>query len=314
MTAPRPAVGAPDWDTLAVELHCPRCGYDLRRLPQPRCPECGLQFRWAELIAATQERLQSPLFEQQWRHRPVRSFFGTIGRAMLPWLLWRQTRLVVEPRVGPLLLLVLPALLLHVAVCLSARFASDAFVAWWIARRFGRAFRVPTFFDPPGDYVAALLGTLVLVALTWAVLQVFQQTINRYRIRWRHFVRILALAGTSYLMWQAAAVALLCLRNPVAHVFGAALWYAHRGPVDWLDFLLPVSALALTVSTGMSRYLQVRGGWSMGFLSTGIVVLALVAPVTALTAHFGQTDTFWLPVLGRLWPGLRKLVWYVLVH
>lgn len=39
---------------VAVELHrgpivrpgvCTRCGYDLRGLPQPRCPECGTAFK-----------------------------------------------------------------------------------------------------------------------------------------------------------------------------------------------------------------------------------------------------------------------------
>ena len=27
-------------------LNCYRCGYDLTGLPQPRCPECGLEFAW----------------------------------------------------------------------------------------------------------------------------------------------------------------------------------------------------------------------------------------------------------------------------
>ncbi len=30
-------------------LCCPRCGYDLRGLPEPRCPECGEPFDPAEL-------------------------------------------------------------------------------------------------------------------------------------------------------------------------------------------------------------------------------------------------------------------------
>lgn len=83
---------APDWDALTIELRCPRCGHDVRRLPQPRCPECGLQFSWGELIAAVEQRLSSPLFEYQWRYRPVRSFFGTLGRALLPWTLWTGAR------------------------------------------------------------------------------------------------------------------------------------------------------------------------------------------------------------------------------
>lgn len=26
--------------------HCPTCGYDLRGLPESRCPECGSEFSW----------------------------------------------------------------------------------------------------------------------------------------------------------------------------------------------------------------------------------------------------------------------------
>jgi hypothetical protein len=94
---------SPRWDKLAIEVRCPRCDYDLRLLPQPRCPECGLQFKWAEVIAAAQKRLECPLFEYRWRDRPIRSFFITISLATLPWRLWRRTPLTAAPRVGPLL-------------------------------------------------------------------------------------------------------------------------------------------------------------------------------------------------------------------
>lgn len=30
--------------SLSTELYCPRCGYDVTGLPQPRCPECGCRF------------------------------------------------------------------------------------------------------------------------------------------------------------------------------------------------------------------------------------------------------------------------------
>ncbi|MDB5326371.1 MAG: hypothetical protein JWM57_1940 [Phycisphaerales bacterium] len=33
----------------AEDLHCPVCDYSLRALPEPRCPECGYAFEWAEL-------------------------------------------------------------------------------------------------------------------------------------------------------------------------------------------------------------------------------------------------------------------------
>lgn len=38
----------PDWSTIGREIHCPLCEYNLRGLSEPRCPECGYQFEWAE--------------------------------------------------------------------------------------------------------------------------------------------------------------------------------------------------------------------------------------------------------------------------
>jgi hypothetical protein len=32
---------------------CPRCDYDLRGLPEDRCPECGTEFRWDEVRKRT---------------------------------------------------------------------------------------------------------------------------------------------------------------------------------------------------------------------------------------------------------------------
>ncbi len=97
----------PDWSKLDVELTCPRCGYNLRLLTLPRCPECGLTFDWQELAAAERLRRDNPLFEYQWRYWPVRSLLGTIARTLYPPWLWQSVRLEVEPRIGPLLLLAL---------------------------------------------------------------------------------------------------------------------------------------------------------------------------------------------------------------
>lgn len=42
-------VPGPDSGTAVRDVHCPRCGYNLRGLTVPRCPECGLAFEFAEL-------------------------------------------------------------------------------------------------------------------------------------------------------------------------------------------------------------------------------------------------------------------------
>src|ERR1051325_4004070 len=106
MSAPDPvqnqANAPPDWATLTIDLHCPRCGYNLRMLTGSRCPECGLDLEWERIVASAQSRIDSPLFEYRWRIEPVGSFIRTIQFAMRPWRLWKRISLADDPDVGGL--------------------------------------------------------------------------------------------------------------------------------------------------------------------------------------------------------------------
>ena len=62
-----PAVAAPNWQTVTDDVECFRCGYNLRGLAQPRCPECGLEFEWADLFDPARRR-HPYLFEHQAQH------------------------------------------------------------------------------------------------------------------------------------------------------------------------------------------------------------------------------------------------------
>lgn len=79
---------APDWETVSRELRCPLCEYNLRGLVDPRCPECGFTFTWAELIDAETNR-HPYLFEHQ-RKRNVWSFFMTFWNESFPSTFWRE--------------------------------------------------------------------------------------------------------------------------------------------------------------------------------------------------------------------------------
>lgn len=65
------AVIAPDWSEQSDKVSCPLCDYDLRGLHDPRCPECGYQFQWDELLDPT-KRPHPFLFE----HYPNRNFWS----------------------------------------------------------------------------------------------------------------------------------------------------------------------------------------------------------------------------------------------
>ena len=70
------------------DLNCPLCGYDVRGLPEPRCPECGHQFDPEALRRAKFER-RDWLFEHAQR-RLALAFIGTTLRSLVPWMFWND--------------------------------------------------------------------------------------------------------------------------------------------------------------------------------------------------------------------------------
>jgi hypothetical protein len=85
-----PSYDKPDWESLAEEIHCPLCGYNLRGLSEPLCPECGYRFHWPDLLDPTR-RLHPYLFEHHPAHS-IRSFFATVTRKFRPFTFWKSLR------------------------------------------------------------------------------------------------------------------------------------------------------------------------------------------------------------------------------
>lgn len=48
-------IPGPAWDTIPYRVQCPKCAYDLRGIADPRCPECGLGFRWEVLLSRAEQ-------------------------------------------------------------------------------------------------------------------------------------------------------------------------------------------------------------------------------------------------------------------
>lgn len=78
----------PDWSEIAHDVICPLCGYNLRGLNTPRCPECGFGFEWPEVLDPNRQKHEY-LFE----HHPERNAYSlmrTIGGAWRPRKFWQS--------------------------------------------------------------------------------------------------------------------------------------------------------------------------------------------------------------------------------
>jgi hypothetical protein len=69
------------------DVLCPLCGYNLRGLPEARCPECGGKFDWPDLLDPTR-KLHPYLFEHHPR-RNIRSFIRTVIGGTFPRRFWQ---------------------------------------------------------------------------------------------------------------------------------------------------------------------------------------------------------------------------------
>src|SRR5258705_7763065 len=85
--SPAPAV---DWATVSTPVECPLCLYNLRGLTEPRCPECGYQFQWAELLDPQHPR--HPFLFEHHPRRNLWSFFKTLFAGLRPRRFWTSVR------------------------------------------------------------------------------------------------------------------------------------------------------------------------------------------------------------------------------
>lgn len=72
----------------ATDATCPLCGYDLRGQrdqAEPRCPECGRRFEWADFDP--EQRRHPYLFEHH-PERPIWSYFRTLIGGLRPRRFW----------------------------------------------------------------------------------------------------------------------------------------------------------------------------------------------------------------------------------
>ena len=85
-----PVAPAIDWSAVSADVKCPLCRYNLRGLVEPRCPECGYRFQWAELLDPRHPR--HPYIFEQHHRRNFWSFFRTLLAGVRTRRFWTNLR------------------------------------------------------------------------------------------------------------------------------------------------------------------------------------------------------------------------------
>jgi hypothetical protein len=313
MPEPGRGMETPDWDTLACELRCPRCGYNLRRLPQPRCPECELQFGWEELIATAERRRRGVLFDECWPEQRVRSFFATFVRALWPMRLWRQTRLETCPQRSALGALALSVTVFYVGAWLLADVVWYAFTAAWFWAT-GRLAWGPGPLNLLQLLNWRIQDTVFLILMglaVWLGTLALWRTTRRARVRTIQVARVVLLAWAGMIAWR------LVIRW--GFTLGSMVTWFTRGsaiidPWSWtLASFLPLAVFAISLAGGFRDYLHLRGGWMDAALALVLALAIMLVGWFALSLYlYDSLTTHLLGIAEMTWPGPAALIeWLV---
>lgn len=270
--------GEPDWEAIDFDVPCSRCGYHLRMLTQPRCPECGLIFDWREVL--DRSAWQSDfLFEHHATTRPIRSYFKTLWKTLRPVRFWKQVSIHERIHVVPLLIVFGSAVVWFFVCFFGLAFSISWVVEYamvqivsasptianspWcgvIQQLLWTLEEIPREFIEDGDTAFRLMSMLSLAWLgTLGLLCTLRQTLGRCRVRTLQLLRV-----TSY------------------GVLGFSF--------AWASFIL--GGVVLVVFLGHQGYWDRRGWWQM---LPGLTLMASFPLLLGIYVGAGLKHTLRLP-------------------
>jgi|SRR5579884_157923 len=242
----------PDWEHCRDEILCPLCDYELRGLSVPRCPECGYEFAWPDLLDPAR-RLHPYLFEHHPRHKTW-SFFKTLWGGLRPRQFWtallpsqpsRPRRLIAYWLIATLLGFI-GVVAWHPDELFRGRLPGSAI----FTGRLGRPFHfggewlsiraephyvrlqvagLPAWWHGQVEFLAAAFGLLAAWPwLTFLTLLIFQQSMGRAKVRTDHVLRCALYCG-DVTFWAGVG----------ATVSSVAAWAAHLllPAASWPDYI-----------------------------------------------------------------------------
>jgi len=300
-SAPPPDVNANPAD---LDISCPLCEYNLRGLSEPRCPECGYKFVWAELIEATRSAHQY-LFEVH--RRKTWSFWKTLVSGVRPGKFWKTLKPAHRGNLRRLFLYWFITLLFGFAAAAAldqvfkallptlARYTTNAYFYPYVIGP-GPAFPLsssgPDSVDLDISYfhlrfhvqqVAVIYAGAILIwpAATFLALLIFQQSMARAKIRTRHLLRCVIYSADG-VIWAS----LLCLLALAA--YAACVLSAGPPGFSVLEVYLYLCAAIVTVfcirlGIALHAYLQMDRAFWMVLATQVLVALAIVTALVAIS-------------------------------
>jgi hypothetical protein len=271
-----------DWDALTEKIECPLCLYNLRGLIEPRCPECGYRFEWAELLDP--HRRRHPYLFEHHPKRNIRSFLRTLVGGLRPLKFWNQLnpaqslsvkRLVIYWLLCSSFLLLAPVvevmkIAVHAArVNANSRSYPVVIISGYPPQQFGSSVATAAPMPPsqaffrqvwqqlpyyPVVYSSCLTVMTILLwpLLTFAALMIFQASMRKAKIRSAHVLRCVVYSADASIWYVllvfTALVALFVLAALQSHVLEN---WTPEEVAAWLIFILClVQMVRLTIAYG----------------------------------------------------------------
>ncbi|HEX4795336.1 MAG TPA: hypothetical protein VH370_16185 [Humisphaera sp.] len=264
---PPPLPGLPDWNAIGAEILCPLCGYNLRGLVEPRCPECGYQFVWTELLAA--QTLDHPYLFEHGRRRRWQTFWKTLREGLFPGTFWQELKPAQPVRVRWLWIYFAIVMFVPLGAASLTVWRTDPHAYFHYTYAFGLDLR------PAGVYLAAAI--LFWPLATVVALSIFRMSMQMAKLRSVHSLRCV-IYSADIVFWM--GIALLLAEGLLEAASHSS--YAILVPSDF--YLLLLMALCIPIfiwrlGRAYQLYLKLDKPFLTVLATQVIVFLALTAIV-----------------------------------
>jgi hypothetical protein len=277
--------GEPVWDAIDFDVACSRCGYNLRMLAQPRCPECGLEFDWTDVV----DRARFTYFEWEQAEGPrtILALLKMLRCIFRPVRFWRRASIHQQVNSGRLF-----QLLLFDIVGFVALLHGLTLLGYWVSYLLARlAWSAPVWrplqlfmrrlfwvyqglelqITNPAMWVLPIFASLAVVAVMFVALVSLRQTLSRCRVMPPQLLRVMAYSLCSGGVYSAL---LLAAVQVIEGLSGRLSVLVYGGA--WII----VCGLALT--PGLKVYLRIPHAFAVA-ISAPLIALLLTTTVFFVT-------------------------------